>query len=73
MKTYKFVMLRVYATQLEYTAESLEDAQEMLFDDDNKDDAELNQCNTSTTFYIEDESQGEMDLKYTVSGLKQII
>jgi hypothetical protein len=73
MKTYKFVMLRVYATQLEYTAESLEDAQEMLFDDDNKYDAELDQMNTSQSFYIVDESQGEMDLKYTVSGLKQII
>lgn len=72
MNTYKFVMLRVYETELEYTAETLEQAKEMLETDDNRLYKEMEQCSTTESYYLVDGSKDEIKLNYTISGVKPI-
>lgn len=72
MNTYKFIMLRVYETDLEYTAETLEQAKEMLENDDNRLYKEMEQCSTTESYYLVDDSKDEIKLNYTISGVKPI-
>lgn len=72
MNTYKFVMLRVYETELEYTAETLEQAKEMLENDDYRLYKEMEQCGTTESYYLVDDSKDEIKLNYTISGVKPI-
>jgi hypothetical protein len=72
MKTYKFIMLRTYETELEYQAESLEQAREMLDADYNKYDEELEQNNANEKFYLVDGNPKDVYPYYKLTGVTPI-